>query len=411
MKEEKKTDNIDFLPILLASDINVYSMGRAFHEEYGIRSLMMARELSGAVFHTRILDYWQEPKLNETEVFLETMNAVYEKYGKDRTLILIGCADHYVRLIVQNKERLKDKFILPYTDLHIMDNIILKETFYGLCDKYDLDYPTTFIHTPDTGYDYELDFGFPVVLKASDSVKYHAHRFEGFHKVFFIDDREELDETLRKIYAAGYDDNMIIQDMIPGADACIYDLHVYTGSDHKVKMMNFGNVVLEEHTPTAIGNNAATLVDYNEEVMTKIKNFLEGIGFEGLCDCDLKYDERDGKYKMLEINIRQGRSHYRVTGGGDNLAKLIVDDYVYKREIKGTKYVKDPFFWHAVPLGIVYKYVKDSDKVASIKELVKSGESCNSLFYSKDMSLKRRMYLMLRNVNMYRKYRKFLRER
>jgi len=404
MSEE---NNIDFLPVLLASDINVYSMGRAFHEAYGIRSLMVAREMSGAVLHTKILDYIEEPRLDENDVFMETMKKIYDRYGADKKLILIGCADHYVRLVVSNREELKDMFILPYTDMKTLDNIVLKETFYSLCSKYGLDYADTFIHTPQTGYDYELSFGFPVVLKASDSVKYHKHKFDGFHKVFFINDREELDATLKKIYAAGYDDHMIIQDMIPGEDACIYDLHVYTGSDHKVKLMNFGNVVLEEHTPTAIGNNAATLVDYNEEVMHKIQNFLEGIGYEGLCDCDLKYDHRDGKYKMLEINIRQGRSHYRITGGGDNLARLIVDDYVYHKEIPGPKYVKDKFFWHAVPLGVVYKYVKDPQKVAEIKQLVREGRECQSLYYSKDMAFKRRFYLFLRSVNMYRKYKKY----
>ena len=139
---------------------------------------------------------------------------------------------------------------------------------------------------------------------AEVDVKYHAHKFEGFHKVFFITNRQDLEDTLKKVYAAGYDDNMLIQDMIPGEDACIYDVHVFTGSDHKVKMMNMGNVVLEEHTPTAIGNNAATIVEPHVDVMKKIQGFLEGIGYEGMCDCDLKYDARDGKYKMLEINIR-----------------------------------------------------------------------------------------------------------
>ncbi|MEA4922644.1 MAG: hypothetical protein VB031_04665 [Eubacteriaceae bacterium] len=401
-------EKTDFLPVLLASDINVYSMGRAFHEAYGIRSLMVARQLSGAVLHTQILDYIEEPKLDENEVFLKTMDRIYEEYGGDRKLLLIGCADHYVRLVVGNREYLEDKFILPYTDMKTLDNIVLKETFYGLCSQYGLDYADTFIHTPETGYDYELSFGFPVVLKASDSVKYHKNKFDGFHKVFFINNREELDATLKKVYAAGYDDHMIIQDMIPGEDACIYDLHVYTGSDHKVKLMNFGNVVLEEHTPTAIGNNAATIVDYNEDVMKKIQAFLEGIGYEGMCDCDLKYDARDGKYKMLEINIRQGRSHYRVTGGGDNIAKLIADDYVYHKEIPGPKYVKDKFFWHAVPLGVIYKYVADRSRVEEIKKLVKAGKSCNSLYYSKDMSMKRRIYLKLRDINMYRKYKKYM---
>lgn len=401
-------EKVDFLPVLLASDINVYSMARAFHEEYGIRSLMVARQLSGAVLHTQLMDYIEEPDLDQDDVFLETMDRIYEKYGRDKKLLLIGCADHYVRLVVGHKEELADRFIMPYTTQEIMDNIVLKETFYNRCEEFGLDYAKTFVHTPTTGYDFTLDMDFPVVLKASDSVKYHAHKFEGFHKVFFITNRQDLEDTLKKVYAAGYDDNMLIQDMIPGEDACIYDVHVFTGSDHKVKMMNMGNVVLEEHTPTAIGNNAATIVEPHVDVMKKIQGFLEGIGYEGMCDCDLKYDARDGKYKMLEINIRQGRSHYRVTGGGDNIARLIAETYVYHRNPEGVKYVTEPFFWHAVPLGVVYKYVKDKEKVAQIKKLVKEGKVCNSLFYSKDMAFKRWVYLKLRDVNMYRKYKKYL---
>ena len=174
--------------------------------------------------------------------------------------------------------------------------------------------------------------------------------------------------------------------------------------------MNMGNVVLEEHTPTAIGNNAATIVDCHEEVMMKIKDFLEGIGYEGMCDCDLKYDQRDGTFKMLEINIRQGRSHYRVTGGGDNIAKLITEDYVYHQRREGLKIVRDKFFWHAVPLGVVYKYVRDPELVREIRQLVREGKSCHSLYYPQDMSFRRRMYLKLRDINMYRKYRKYLKQ-
>ena len=133
---------------------------------------------------------------------------------------------------------------------------------------------------------------------------------------------------------------------------------------------------------------------------------MEDIGYEGLADCDLKYDYRDGKYKMFEINIRQGRSQYRVTGGGYNLAKYIVDDYVYHKEIP-TTYVKDEYFWHVVPLGVVYKYVKDKDKIAKIKELVKQGKVCDSFYYKEDMCLKRRIMYWLRCMNHYKKYKKY----
>lgn len=399
-------EKVDFLPVLLASDINVYSMARAFHEAYGIKSLMVARGRGGITGESKILMYKEEKELDNTEVFLKTMDDIYEEYGKDKKLILLGCADHYVRLIVENKDRLKQKFVVPYSDKPVLDNITLKETFYGLCEKYGLDYAKTFIYTPEMNFEFDIDFGYPVVLKASDSVKYHKKKFEGFHKAYFINSKEELVDTLKLIYANGYDDHMIIQDMVPGDDASIYDLQLYVGSDHKVKLMNFGNVLLEEHTPTAIGNNAATIVDYNEELMKKIQFMMEDIGYEGFADCDIKYDYRDGKYKMFEINIRQGRSHYRVTGGGDNIAKLVVDDYIYHKDIP-TKFVKDKFFWHVVPLGVVYKYVKDKDKVAEVKKLVREGKVCNSAYYSKDMTPKKWIYLKLRDLNQFRKFKKY----
>lgn len=48
---------VEFLPVLLASDINVYSMARAFHEEYGIKSLVVARSSSNIIANSKILVY------------------------------------------------------------------------------------------------------------------------------------------------------------------------------------------------------------------------------------------------------------------------------------------------------------------------------------------------------------------
>ena len=45
-----------------------------------------------------------------------------------------------------------------------------------------------------------------------------------------------------------------------------------------------------------------------------------------------------------------------------------------------------------------------------IRQLVKEGRSCHSLYYDKDMSPKRWIYLKLRDINMYRKYKKYLKD-
>ena len=399
----------DFLPVILGTDTIAYSVARAFHEAYQVKSLMVARAITGPARYSQLLEYWVEPELDHPDVFSRTMDEVYEKYkDSGKALVLVGCMDHYVRLIVAAREELADRFILPYTDQETLDKLALKEPFYALCDQYGLDYAPTFVHKPDTGYDYELNIDFPVVLKPSDTVSYQAHQFEDFHKIFFLNDRETLDETLKKIYAAGYEGSMIIQNEIPGEDANIYDLHCYMGSDGKLKMMNMGNVVLEQHAPTTVGNNAATIVEPHLAFMKKVQALLEGIGWQGLCDGDIKYDARDGRFKMLEINIRQGQSNYRVTGGGDNIARLLVEDFVYHRELPGPKFCEEPFFWHVVPLDVVYTYVKDKERVAQIKSLVAAGKVCHSLDYPEDGGFLRKLYLKYRDMRMRQSFKRYM---
>ena len=397
----------EFIPILLASDINVYSMARAFHEEYKIKSIVLARLTSGIINHSKIIDFRRVDNLDETNIFLKTLNELYEELAPlKKKLILIGCADHYVRLIVSNKDKLKDKFIMPYTDIDTLNNIVLKETFYKLCDKNNIDYPKTFVYKKGASLDFKLDFTYPVILKPSDSVAFFKAAFAGQYKVYTIHDKQELDNTLKKIYDAGYTGNMIIQDKIPGNDNKMYDLHVFCGKNKKVQYMNLGNVLLEEHTPKGLGSNAATITVYNPELMLKIKDLLESIGYQGWCDCDLKYDERDGKIKIFEINIRQGRSHYRNTGSGYNVAKFIVDSFVNDIE-KDLTLVKEPYFWHVIPKKIVIDYVEDKEKVLLVKKLIKEHKVCHSLFYKGDTSILRNLYLVVRNLNQFRKYKKY----
>ena len=48
---------------------------------------------------------------------------------------------------------------------------------------------------------------------------------------------------------------------------------------------------------------------------------------------NMKYDYRDGKYKVLEINARQGRCSYYISPLGYNLVKVLADDLIYNKEM------------------------------------------------------------------------------
>ena len=309
-------------------------------------------------------------------------------------------------LISKHKSELADNIIAPYIDFELMNSLQQKETFYKLCEKHGVDYPGTLIYDASMGMDFEMNFQFPVILKPSDSIQYWEHEFETQNKVYTIKDREELERVIGQIYGAGYTDKLIIQDMIPGNDEYMYVLTSYSDRNGKVKMMCLGHVLLEEHTPHGLGNHAVIITEPNEELMMKVKNLLEDLHYVGFSNFDIKYDKRDGKFKFFEINTRQGRSNYYVTGSGFNVAKYIVEEYVYGKELK-LKLAKDEHLWMVVPKAVAFKYVKEEANKAKLRKLIKEKKMVNPVFMRGDLKPRRFLAMAKTHLSHFVKFKKY----
>jgi D-aspartate ligase len=159
----------------------------------------------------------------------------------------------------------------------------------------------------------------------------------------------------------------------------------------------------------AIGNYAAILTTFDEPLMMKFKEFLETIEFKGVCHFDIKYDCRDNTYKVFEINIRQGRGHYHVTGSGYNLARYFVEDYIEQKPPQTLTLCKSQHFWHMVPLGMIRLVVKNKALLRQAMQVRRKFGSSNSLRCKGDLKLRRRFYLFLAAINQYKKYWKYYR--
>ncbi len=380
----------NFYPLLFGGDINVYSVARAFHEAYGIKSTCFGKFASGPADRSAIIDYHVCAENEDADVYLKNVTDFANAHA-DSTVLVIGCGDSYVKLAAENKDRFPANCIAPYIDADLLNTLINKAQFYRMAEKYGIDYPSTVIYTADMGSDYELPFEPPYICKPACSVTYWEHPFEGNDKVFILPTREKLQEVLDKCYAAGYPDEMIIQEFIPGDDSYMHVLTNYSDQNGKVKLMCMGHVLLEEHTPHGLGNHAVILTEKNEELALKFKRFLEDIGYVGFSNFDIKYDERDGKYKAFEINCRQGRSNYYVTGAGYNIAKLLVEDLIEKKELPFVIADRESL-WRVVPREVAHDYIV-SDYHETMDRLEKTGNVSNSLVYKKDSGFMRKLWV------------------
>lgn len=400
---EKNTKS--FTPVLLGSDTNVYGMARAFHEEYDIPSIAVSKTILTATVDSKIIKFTIEPDLDNPEVFLKTLVDLKKVYN-DRKLLLVPCGDGYVKLLVQFQKELEDLYHFNCLSAELLSTLTLKESFYEVCEKYEFSFPKTQVITAENYSNEKVDIEFPIIIKASNSVEYWKCEFAGKMKVFIANDQKEYDDIMKAIYTSSYQDNMTIQEFIPGDDTYMRVLNCYVGSDGKVKLMSLGHALLEDHTPQGIGSYVAIINTYDKEILDQFKNFLEGIGYRGFANFDMKYDMRDGKYKFFETNVRQGRSSFYVTASGFNLAKYLADDVIFNRK-QNLTIARNEHLWLQVPLPIVNKYVKNPELQAKIKMLVKSKSYTNSLFYKKDMSLKRYVKLQLSMLNHFKKYKKY----
>ena len=387
--------SLSFQPLLFGGDINVYSVARAFHEAYGVRSVAFGKYPSFPCHGSAILDYRVCPDNESDEAFLRNARAVAEEFA-DKTVLLLGCGDSYVQLAARHRDHLPENVIAPYISEDLLNSLINKERFYQLCDQHGVDHPATFIYDKSMGHDFSLPWGPPYIAKPADSVAYWACGDHSLAKVYICQSWEELLESLDHVYAAGYQDHMVLQEFIPGDDSYMRVLTSYSDRNGKVTTMCLGHVLLEEHSPHGIGNHAVILTDCDEELESKFRDLLESLHFTGFSNFDIKYDRRDGKYKAFEINCRQGRSNYYVTGAGCNIAKLLVDDVIEGKDLPFVM-TQNPSLWRMVPRKVAFKFTPKAYH-GEMQELIRAGKDSHSLVYSGDASLKRRLRILKNHI-------------
>ena len=399
--------------LIIGTDINAYYMARCYHELTGRKADLIGKANMAFTSVSKITNIQIEDNLWDNDTFVKVLLNYAEK-NKNSRILLIGTNDNYVKLISENKKILEKYYIFNYPDIEIVNNLLIKEKFYTKYKDMGLDMPLTYFYKCNQNDNIEnvkkYFKEYPIIIKPSDGVEYH-HLDEVLDKVYKVYNDEKLEDVIKKIENAGYNNTLIIQEFIPGDDSALFDSLFYVGKDKEAKLATFAQIGLQEHTPTGIGN-CTVLVNgfdehgYKEEIVYKLKEFIEKIGYQGFAEFDIKYDKRDNKYKVLEINPRQSRSGYYMAACGYNLVETLINDLIQNKEMT-FKIIKEKYVLSFVPKKVINKYIENKKLKKEINILIKNKKLINPLKYKKDMSLGRIKYMFLRDRNYIKKYKKY----
>lgn len=404
-------NNHDFLPIILGSDENAYGNVRLIHEAYKVKPLLLCTRLLIPTMNSKLFDLVQIDRFDEDSVFPGALLSVLEKHAApNKKIVVIPCSDYYAGMLSRHYSKFKGLIANRFISETLLDTLDTKDKFYKLCEKHGLDYPKTIVcepHERESALEH-MDFQFPIVVKPENSNAYeylHCH-FEGKKKVFFFNAKDEYLTMVRSMNASDYKGKLIIQEFIPGGDSSMRVINSYSDDNGEVRMMCLGQPVLEEYAPKTLGNYAAIISRSDMDIYKKVKAFLEEIGYVGFSNIDMKYDSRSGKYMLFEINPRLGRSSFFVRAAGLNMIAAMIDNAVYGKD-KDCVYSDKTALWTNVPKAVLRKYVTEPALSAEINKLYKQGKVLNSLWYKKDLNVKRMIRISryyYGHINNFRRY-------
>lgn len=238
---------------------------------------------------------------NRPKDFLEVLLKVGEEIGK--TSILIPTSDETAVFVTDHVVALSRWFIFPTNAPSLMRQLISKRGMYELVSRHGVPTPVTLF--PERIQDVEAalpQVKFPLMLKGIYGNRLGARNK---NKMVVVHSPKELIDQYAEMDEPGFP-NLMLQEFIPGGDDQIF---IFNGYFNKASDCTVGFTGFKiRQKPIHVGCASLGECRWNETVAKITTEFMKEIGYQGILDIGYRFDPRDGKYKVLDINPRVGQA-------------------------------------------------------------------------------------------------------
>jgi predicted ATP-grasp superfamily ATP-dependent carboligase len=217
-----------------------------------------------------------------------------------RPAVLVPTDEEAAVLIAEHQSELFGRFLFPRVEPGLTRRLASKQGLHELCAEHGIASPqAAFPRSYDDIVAFAEKARFPVVAKNREA--FVRRRRPAVGGTTRIATREGLLALARDW---GEQPGVILQEYLPREEAEDWIVHAYF-DDNSAPLALFTGVKVRSWPPHA-GMTANAYVVDNPELADLAARFVKQIGYTGVIDLDLRFDRRDGQYKLLDFNPRMG---------------------------------------------------------------------------------------------------------
>ncbi len=237
-----------------------------------------------------------------------------------RNWTLFPTSDPAVRILATHREELLERFLVPTPPWEITRFAYDKKLTYHLARELDIPAPATFFPENEEALR-GIPMGFPVILKPSIMANFFPRAKK---KALRADNMAELIALYRGMVSLIDPSEVMVQELLPGGPKNLYSFcSLFSEGRVKARIMALR---LRQH-PMDFGSATTFALTCTipgiEEYATR---FLARMGYYGVSEVEFMYDEREGVFKLLEMNARTWGWHTLGAKAGVNFSKLLFLD-------------------------------------------------------------------------------------
>lgn len=264
---------------------------------------------------------WVLARPGDDDSVLRTLEALVRHTGGRPVLI---AADDVAALFVDRQlVDLRALFALPDQPAGLPLELSDKRRLHERC--LELGIPTPEARVPRSlaeAREAAAELGFPVVVKAADPRILGGT--DSPASVTIVRDGGQLESLFAYVDPTALPE-LLLQEYIPGDATSVWMFNGYFARDGTCPIGIVGQKIRQ--APPRTGATSLGIVVDNEAVRELSTTFLQRLGYRGIIDMGVRFDERDGRYKVLDVNPRIGASfRLFVASNGLDVARALYLD-------------------------------------------------------------------------------------